>query len=462
MMDNYENGLMLMASLEDEREIIGGLLLYGSFDGLEDLSAKHFFDRVFGAAYELIRKLDEDGKLIDLFGVAEELGGGAVETKLIDAMQNSVGRRLEQYAKRVIEKANAREAVRLAQEFIGTMRENNGRNAEEETKNLSQSLDELAMGKMDNDATLDAVELYKVGIDEFARRIDQGGGFVGLETGLDALDEKLMGLQGGSLYVMGGRPGMGKTAVSMTIAENVAEKYADKGAVLVFNLEMSKEQLGFRTAASAAGVSLSDLQKGYAGDLGENYDKLTDAATRVLSRKMFVDVRADISIAKIKAKAQQVKNKHGLTLIVIDYLGLLEETGRRFDSENARIAWFSRQIKKIAKQLDVPILLLAQLSRSVEQRSDKRPMMSDLRDSGAIEQDADAIIFNYREGYYTKDPDDTMIELIVAKQRMGETGTAYCFFEGKYSRVVSVTDEYVDSIIRRRNGGDEKVYRRSL
>ena len=271
-----------------------------------------------------------------------------------------------------------------------------------------------------------------------------------------------MGLQGGSLYVMGGRPGMGKTAVSMTIAENVAEKYADKGAVLVFNLEMSKEQLGFRTAASAAGVSLSDLQKGYAGDLGENYDKLTDAATRVLSRKMFVDVRADISIAKIKAKAQQVKNKHGLTLIVIDYLGLLEETGRRFDSENARIAWFSRQIKKIAKQLDVPILLLAQLSRSVEQRSDKRPILSDLRDSGAIEQDADAIIFNYREGYYTKDPEDTMIELIVAKQRMGETGTAYCFFEGKYSRVVSVTDEYVDRIIRQRNGGDEKVYRRSL
>ncbi len=110
----------------------------------------------------------------------------------------------------------------------------------------------------------------------------------------------------------------------------------------------------------------------------------------------------------------------------------------------------------------MPILLLAQLSRSVEQRSDKRPILSDLRDSGAIEQDADAIIFNYREGYYTKDPEDTMIELIVAKQRMGETGTAYCFFEGKYSRVVSVTDEYVDRIIRQRNGGDEKVYRRSL
>ena len=175
---------------------------------------------------------------------------------------------------------------------------------------------------------------------------------------------------------------------------------------------------------------------------------MSDSVERVGRRNMFVDVRADITVGKIKAKAQQIKNKYGLTLIVIDYLGLLEEPGKRFDSENARITFLTRQIKKIAKQLDVPILLLAQLSRKVEERVDKRPMMADLRDSGSIEQDADAIIFNYRDGYYSQKREDDMIEMIVAKQRMGEGGTAYGCFQGQYSRVIDVADSYVDYIHR--------------
>lgn len=446
MTDGYNT--LLMASLEDEREIIGGVLMNRKFDGLEDLSGKHFFDRTYGQAFDIAVDLNNSDKPLDMFVVAEIIGGETVLSRLIDACQNTIGHNLSAYAKRVIERANAREAVRMAQEFIESMRESNGRDSDGAIQEFSRSLDEIAVSRSDNEATLNASELYNVGVDEFQKRNENGGGFVGLETGLKALDDKLMGLQGGSLYVMGGRPGMGKTAVSMTIAENISEKYADKGAVLVFNLEMSKEQLGLRTAAAVAEVSLGDLQRGYDTAEGDNYKRLSDSVERVGRRNMFVDVRADITVGKIKAKAQQIKNKYGLTLIVIDYLGLLEEPGKRFDSENARITFLTRQIKKIAKQLDVPILLLAQLSRKVEERLDKRPMMADLRDSGSIEQDADAIIFNYRDGYYSQKREDDMIEMIVAKQRMGEGGTAYGCFQGQYSRVIDVADSYVDYIHR--------------
>lgn len=454
-MQDCENTNMMpkMYSLESEREIVGAILSYGNkaMDGLGDLSERHFYDKQYGMAFLALRELLGDDKPHDLFTVTDRLDGdGALQDKLIDAMRNSASINVKRYADIVIERANAREAFFLAQKLIYDLHAGKGYGADEQIQNLARALDDLAVSREDTDATFDAAELMRIGLAEFERRVDCGGEFTGLETGIKSLDDKLMGLQGGSLYVMGGRPGMGKTAASMTIADNVSEKYANDGAVLVFNLEMSKEQLGLRALSATVGISLSDLQKGYGGDSGENYDKAVPAAAKALKRKMFVDVRADITIGKIRAKARQVKNKHGLTLIVIDYLGLIDEPNKRFDSENNRIAWITRQIKKIAKELDVPVLLLAQLSRKVEERADKRPVMADLRDSGAIEQDADAIIFCYRDGYYTKDKTDDMLELIVAKQRMGETGTAFACFEGRYSRVVGVSDDYINGIHAKR------------
>ena len=236
----------------------------------------------------------------------------------------------------------------------------------------------------------------------------------------------------------------------MSIAEHVADTCQDQGSVLVFNLEMSKEQLAMRSLASTGEVSLSDIQHGNDSG-GVNYGKMNEAVNIALKRKMFCDVRGNISIQQMRGKARKIKNKHGLSLIVVDYLGLIDDQGNAGNSDNARISWLSRQIKLMAKDLDVPIILLSQLSRKCEERADKRPMLSDLRDSGAIEQDADAVIFSYRDGYYTKNHKDDMLELIVAKQRMGECGTAYACFKGEYSKVLNVEEAYVVGMLNQRN-----------
>nr|DAN13754.1 MAG TPA: DnaB-like replicative helicase [Caudoviricetes sp.] len=440
---------------EAEAEVIGGIICRGrqALDEVPELKPEHFYNFKMATAFRAAQALAEVGQDPNLVTIEDWIRANqpeAFDPELLMFIHGNTGYgRVAHCAASIIERYRAREAYRQAQEFAGQLMASRGYGANEAIANFARQLDEMALSTEDNEATFDTLELMRIGIQEFDRRYRNQGALVGLETGLRSLDELMMGLQKGSLYIMAGRPGMGKTAVSMTIAENIADRYQD-GAVLVFNLEMSKEQLALRALASVAEVSLKDLQKG-SDDSGQNWTKLNNGLGKSMGRKMFTDVRATLSIAQIRAKARQIKNKHGLNLVVIDYLQLIDESGRKFKDDTARVTWLSRQCKILAKELDVPLIVLSQLSRECEKRSDKRPTLSDLRDSGAIEQDADAVIFNYRHGYYTKDNTDDMLELIVAKQRMGETGTAYACFQGAYSKAVDVAEAYVDAIWRKRN-----------
>ena len=393
-------------SLEAEQSVLGGILLDGTaIDKCGKLNMKSFYHIGHQLIFQTMLEMQQANNQIDVITLSDalkttgrlELCGG-FEYLVTLAQNTPSAANLSCYVGIVSERANSRHALMLVADFLKGLEETRGGNADALISDLARSLDDIAVSREDHEATFDAASLMKIGVDEFAKRVDAGGEFVGLSTGIDSLDERLMGLQGGGLYVVAGRPAMGKTVTAMSIAEHVAERYVDKGAVLVFNMEMSKEQLALRSLSAAAGVSLHDLQMGYGGSQGENYLKLNAAAVKAEARKLFVDVRANITIGQIRAKARQVKNKHGLTLIVIDYLQLLDEPNRKFGNDNERVAWLSRQTKKIAKEFDVPVILLSQLSRKVEERADKRPLMSDLRDSGAIEQDADAIIMNYRDG----------------------------------------------------------------
>lgn len=454
-MDGQIYGYGPMYSNEMEADALGAVLNHGSkaLDTAPMLRAEHFYNPCFRAAFAVAKSLIEAGRNADVFEVMNRLeadGDGSVKDAgvLVDVAYNSAASDISTRAEAIIERSNARAAVLMAQEFVQAVTESRGSGATAAIAGLARQLDELGLNAEDNDATYDSVELMRIAINQFDERYQNQGRFVGVETGIRQLDGLLMGLQKGSLYVMAGRPGMGKTAVSMTVAENVADGNP-QGAVLVFNLEMSKEQLAMRALAAVSEVSLSELQCG-SDDHGRAWTKLNNGVQKAAKRKLFVDVRANITIAQIRAKARQIKNRHGLELLVIDYLQLIDEPGRRFKDDNTRVGWLSRQCKMLAKELDVPLILLSQLSRECEKRQDKRPVLSDLRDSGAIEQDADAVIFNYRHGYYTKDSTDDMIELIVAKQRMGETGTAHACFQGYFSRVVDVEDAYVDAVWRKR------------
>lgn len=454
-------------SLEAEQSVIGGILLDNqAYENVSDLITKNsFYQHEHRILYGAMAEMLDENRPVDLVTLQEWLGsrnllddvGGFIY--LVTVAQNTPSAaNIRRYAQIVSEREKARNAILKAQTFIQDVQDNFGdAPIDEQIAGLARGLDDLAVSAKDDAAMFSALDLMKIAIEDFDQRCQNGGKFTGLSTGLHTLDEKLMGLQKGSLYVIAGRPAMGKTAVGMSIAEYVADHHDDSGSVVVFNLEMSERQLATRMVASAAEVELSNLQRGRA--YSDEWERLETAVRKMERRKLLTDASSNLTVSKMRAKARKVKNNGGLSLILIDYLGLIDEPSKSFQSDNARIGYISRQIKLMAKELDVPVILLSQLSRKPEERADKRPMLSDLRDSGSIEQDADAVIFCYRDAYYSKDPNDDLLELIVAKQRMGETGTARCVFKGKYSKVTDASDEYLDAAEMRResNGSNGKA-----
>lgn len=438
---------MPLASFDMEADLLGAIMRPDKnfIDDLSDLQPHHFAYEAHKAIFKTAVALKQKGEPVNFMSVKNDMERQGLDADLgalVKYVQNTA-MPVYKSERFIIERAVARDAVAKAQDFISQVYEQNGVGALDLVGTLSKDLDNSVITRSDAESTYSLPDLYSVGIKEFTTRYENEEP-VGFQTGIQSLDDYLFGLKRGDLYVMAGRPAMGKTAVSMTIAQNISMNQAYHGTVMVFNMEMSKEQLGMRSLASVAGVSLSEIQKGSDGD-GENLCKMERNVSQVLNSRMLVDVRASISIGQIERKCKQIKNRSGLDLVVIDYLGLVGTSNMTFQSDNSRISYISRECKKLAKDLDVPVILLSQLSRDVEKRADKRPVMSDLRDSGAIEQDADAIIMLYRDDVYKSDSvrPDNMIELLVVKQRMGETGTAYAYFEGQYSRVVDPDQTYV-------------------
>ncbi len=282
------------------------------------------------------------------------------------------------------------------------------------------------------------VNIRDIVLDSFSQmeqRAQNPGGLTGLSTGFVDLDRKLSGLQKSDLVLIAARPSMGKTALMVNIATNAALKNDAK--VAIFSLEMSKNQLVQRVISSNAHV---DLQKVISGDINEDeWTKIINAMPIISDLKIEIDDTAAISPLELKAKCRRMKVEKGLDLIVIDYLQLMQMSGR-VESRQQEISTISRNLKAIAKELDVPVIALSQLSRAPELRSDHRPILSDLRESGAIEQDADVVMFLYRDEYYNKEESEkpNIGELIIAKHRNGPTGTVELVFKKEYTKFLNL------------------------
>ena len=260
------------------------------------------------------------------------------------------------------------------------------------------------------------------------------GGITGLSTGFNELNRRTGGFHGGELILIAGRPGMGKSSFAVNIAEHVS--IVDKKAVAIFNLEMPKEQIVNRILCSQALVNSNKIRT---GDMEpDDWRKIGEVVNKVEVAPMYIDDTASITVSQIRAKCRRLKQTKGLSLVVIDYLQLMQSSGRT-DSRQQEIAEISRSLKILAKELDIPVIALSQLSRASESRSDKRPMLSDHRESGAIEQDADMVMFLYRDDYYNKETEDkNLAECIVAKNRSGETGTFKLGWRGEYTKFSNV------------------------
>jgi len=272
------------------------------------------------------------------------------------------------------------------------------------------------------------VESYR----ELEARYAEQKEIVGLTSGFKDLDEKTSGLQRGDLIVVAGRPSMGKTAFAMNLARNAAFEMDGQEAVAVFSLEMSSQQIAMRMLASEARINMQSLRTGKFS--AEDWRKIASATGALSESSLYIDDTAAISVLELRSKCRRLKRERGLALVVIDYLQLMSG---RSDSERREqeISEMTRSLKGLAKELSVPVVVLSQLNRSLESRADKRPMMSDLRESGAIEQDADIIMFVYRDEVYNKKPENEgLAELIIGKQRNGPTGTVKLTFLGQYTR----------------------------
>jgi len=278
--------------------------------------------------------------------------------------------------------------------------------------------------------------------DVLQKRYESGGSVTGLPTGYTEFDEMTAGLQPTDLIILAARPAMGKTTLALNIAEYSAIK--TKKAVAVFSMEMSASQLALRLISSNGRVNATRLRTGQLED--EDWSRVSSAIRMLREAKIFIDDEPALSPVKLAAKARRLKREHDLGLIVIDYLQLMSVPG---NSENraTEISEISRSLKSLAKELKVPVIALSQLNRSLETRTDKRPVMADLRESGAIEQDADVIVFIYRDEYYNKDnsPDKGLAEVIIGKQRNGPTGSLKLKFFGEYTRFDNLSHDSVGS-----------------
>ncbi|WP_186177753.1 replicative DNA helicase [Burkholderia gladioli] len=446
---------------EAEQSVLGALMFDNdALDRIAELRPEHFYRHDHRLIFGAVTKLIIAGKVADLLtvlealqaqGRADDVGGMAYLNALVQGAPGSSG--IARWAEIVINRWRMREMIATADIMSSMAFQPGGKTAE-------QILGE-AQSKLDALAEIRAFEPQLPGhaLTEIVQEIDSrfhGAPLAATATGLSALDEKLGGgLRGSDLVIVAGRPSMGKTAFSMGIGGYVAQNV---GPVLVFSMEMSAKALHQRNLARVGGINLGHVLDGRRMT-DEEWPRLTHAVSVMAEMPMLVDDTPGLSLAEIVSRSRTVKRKHGLELIVVDYLGLM--TGGTDERHDLKIGSYSAGLKGLAKQLDVPVIALAQLNRGVENRPNKRPTMADLRDSGAIEQDADVILMLYRDQVYHPDSTDRgTAEIIVGKQRNGETGSVRVAFEGEFQRFSDLPAGYVVASRKeperaRRGGGFE-------
>jgi replicative DNA helicase len=435
-------------SVEAEQSVIGALLLENeALDKVADiLFANDFYRHDHKAIFQHIAKLIEHNRPADIVTVAESLestaelsGVGGIAYLGALAQSTPTAANIRRYAEIVHERAVMRQLVVVGSSIAESAYLPNGRNAEQLLDEAEAKIFQIAEGG--KKSTQGFVDI-KILLPQVADRIDylysrdNPSDVTGVPTGFTDLDSMTSGMQGGDLIIVAGRPSMGKTAFSLNIAENVA--LDTKLPVAVFSMEMGGTQLAMRMIGSVGRLDQHRMRNGNLED--EDWEKLTTALGKLNEAPIFIDEGAGLSSFDVRARARRLHRQTGkLGLIVIDYLQLMAApAGKQGENRATEISEISRSLKALAKELDCPVVALSQLNRSVEQRPDKRPVMSDLRESGAIEQDADVILFIYRDEVYNPDsPDKGTAEIIIAKQRNGPIGRVRLTFMGQHTRFES-------------------------
>lgn len=432
-------------SLEAEMSILGGILLDNDAINrvLDILLPDDFYRESHRKIMRAMIELSEHREPCDLItlttvlkkrGELEEVGGGAYLATLVDYVPTAAN--IAYYSRIVKEKAIARNLITAATEIV-TDGYDEQADIEELLDKAQKTIFDISENKIKtpyhqlNTILKDSIKY----IEELFEKKDH---VTGVPTGFIDLDQKTAGFQRGDLIIIAGRPSMGKTAFALNIAQYASVHAEPRHPVAVFSLEMSKEQLVTRMLCSESRVDAGRLRTGHLID-GE-WEKIMRGAERLYEAKIFIDDTPAISVLEMRAKARRLKAEHGIGMIVVDYLQLMRGSGAP-ESRQQEISEISRSLKALAKELSVPVVALSQLNRGLESRTDKRPMMSDLRESGAIEQDADIIMFVYRDEVYNKENPDVKgkAEIIIGKQRNGPIGTVELAFLGEYTRFENFT-----------------------
>ena len=428
-------------SMEAEEALAGCILSNGSCisDAVELVSEKDFFSaaprEIFAAALELFN----ENKPIDIVSVADALsrhdklagiGGNIHLAELAAAV--STTENVSYYANIIKQKALLRQLI-----FAGTNICKMAYDDNDEVEKILDRSEQMIFDVSGANEKSDIVPVSDVVMEAYEGMVSNAlnaGKVNGLDTGFDELNYRTGGFHAGELILIAGRPGMGKSSLAVNIAEHAAFK--NQQTVAIFNLEMPKTQMVNRIMCSQARV---DSHKIKMGELDtEDWLSIGRVMNKFYQAPLYIDDTATITVSEIRAKCRRLKQTKQLQLVIIDYLQLMQSP-KRTESRQQEISEISRSLKILAKELEIPVIACAQLSRNVESRSDKRPMLSDLRESGAIEQDADIVMFLYRDEYYNKETEDKgMAECIIAKHRSGETGTFKLGWQGSYTRFVNI------------------------
>ena len=439
-------------SIEAEQAVLGGLMLDNrAWEKIADrVNDEDFYRYDHRLIFRAIREqeardvpndvvtLSQHLKSIDLL---EDAGGLAYLGRL--AKETPTAANIMAYADIVHEKSVLRQLASVGTEIADSAYNQEGRDSRELLDEAEKNVYKIAeQGARNQKGFVGMTELLKNTVDQIDTLYQNEGAITGISTGFDSFDEMTSGLQAGELVIVAGRPSMGKTTFAMNLAENAA--IGGKKSVAVFSLEMPGESLSMRMISSLGRIDQHNLRSGQIKD--EDWARITSTVSMLSKTKVFVDDTAGLSPTELRARARRLKREHGLDLIVIDYLQLMTGSSKSAsENRTAEVSEISRSLKALAKELEVPVIALSQLNRSLEQRTDKRPVMSDLRESGAIEQDADLIIFIYRDEVYNEDSEQKgTAEIIIAKQRNGPIGKVRLTFLGKYTRFENHMPEVYD------------------
>ena len=438
-------------SVEAEQSLLGGLMLDNqAYDKVADVVvAGDFYRKDHQLIFAAIAALAQDGQPCDVVTVSEFLdargeldAAGSLEYIATLANETPGAANAKAYANIVRERSIMRSLINVGNEIAGSAFTSDGRSASDLVDDAERRVFEIAEKGARGRAGFKALrDILPETVDRIDLLHQSDGDITGISTGYHEFDKMTAGLQGGDLIIVAGRPSMGKTTLAVNIAENAA--IGGKVPTAIFSMEMPSQQLAFRMISSLGRVDQTYLRTGRFPD--EDWSRINTAVQLMSEAPVFIDDTPGLSPTEIRARSRRLQREHGLGLIVVDYLQLMQVPGNT-ENRATEISEISRSLKALAKELNLPVIALSQLNRGVEQRTDKRPVMSDLRESGAIEQDADLIIFIYRDEVYNQDtPRKGIADISIAKQRNGPIGEFPLTFVGRYTKFENfVPESYSD------------------